>query len=383
MAVLECSKPTEVHMPHCIPFRVCAFALACVLAMPAHAVETRSYVVGWFSQLAHSQDDDCPDGQNPSIAEQYRLNLILLGESPAEAEALVNDWVDDGPRRNELADRMTYRGRINGEPVNAYAHPAAVIDPQLNWVKSEHAYGFNLDGKAGEHSFTHPDTGEQGIDHQLFRALGCIQQYRGTANNDPTYWTWAWTMMKDSMPAWLITLSGEDLDADGEVTVRFDRALEHVHFVPTGGARAHMTYRQDPDPRWQNEFKAQLRDGVVTIDEPGELRLLKDPLSFPELNLKSFQFRLEMSEGGLRGSIGGYQPWEEIYFAFGQTSFGGETMVTGDIPGTYHLLRRLADGDPDPETAQNRAISVAYRLDAVPAFIISASGGMLTATQQD
>jgi hypothetical protein len=31
-------------------------------------------------------------------------------------------------------------------------------------------------------------------------------------------------------------------------------------------------------------------------------------------------------------------------------------------------MRRHADADPDPETGQNRAISAAYYIEAVPAF---------------
>lgn len=351
---------------------IISLLLGALLFDPVHAAETRSYVVGWFSQLANSEDNDCPAGINPDIGEQYRRNLVLLGFSREEAEELVTEWVERGESRQKLPDLMIHRGRLNGEPVNAYAHPSTVIDPKLNAVEGEFAYGFNLDGEVGPDSFTHPETGEQGIDHQLFRALGCIQPYRGTVNNDPTYWTWAWTMMKDSMPAWVVTVSGEDLTQDGDVTVRFDRALEHVRFVPTGGARAHMTYRQDPDPRWHNIYRAELRNGVITINEPGELNLLKDPLSFPELNLSKFQFRLELNpDGTLKGVLGGYQPWHMLYFAFAQGSFSAETMVTGDLPGMYYLMRRLADGDPDPETGQNRAISVAYRIHAVPAFFVT------------
>lgn len=353
-----------------------------LVAPAASAIESKSFVVGWFSNAAHSQDGDCPDGINPDIGEQFRRNLVLLGYSTDEANELVRNWIERGDRSRELVDLMTYRGRIDGKPVNAYAHPEAVIDPQLNAVQSEVAWGFNLNGKVEPYSFRHPETGEDGIDHQLFRALGCIQQYRGTIKNDPTYWTWAWTMMKDSMPAWIITISGDSLTQDGDVSVSFERALEHVHFVPTGGPRAHMTFRKDPDIRWQNVFEGHLKNGVVTIAEPSELRLLKDPLSFPELNLSSFHFRLELKEDdSLAGLIGGYQPWEEIFFAFGQTSFGGETMVTGDIPGMYYLLKNHADSDPDPVTGQNRAISVAYRIEAVPAFLVSPSESHVVASK--
>lgn len=354
--------------------------LATTAPMLVHAedVQSRSFVVGYFSNAASSTNEDCAGGPNPDIGEQYRRNLTALGHSEAEIDGLMNAWLNRGPGANELPDLMTYRARINGEPANAYAHPEAVIDPQLKANTGRYGYGFNLSGSIDEWSFEDPETGNQGIDHRLFRALGCIEQFRGTANNDPTYWTWLWTMIRDSMPAWLITVIGPDIDNDGEVSVRVERAMEHVRFNTNGQARPYLTYRADPDPRWQNEFVGRIEDGVLTLTEPGHLRLMKDPLSFPELELLEFNMRLHLNnDGTVEGLIGGYQPWAPIYFAFGQTSFAGETMITGDIPGTYFLLKKLAEFDPDPETGQNRAISAAYRLSGVPAFVVTQSGSKM------
>lgn len=355
-------------------FSLGVLAAAGALQVHAEDVQSLSFVVGYFSNAASSTNDDCIGGANPDIGEQYRRNLAALGYSEPEIDGLMDAWLNGGPGANQLPDLMTYRARINGEPANAYAHPAAVIDPELKVNTGRYGYGFNLSGSIDEWSFEDPETGNLGIDHQLFRALGCIEQFRGTANNDPTYWSWLWTMIKDSMPAWLITVSGSDIDNDGEVSVRVERAMEHVRFNTNGRARPYLTYRADPDPRWQNEFVGQIQDGVLTLTEPGHLKLMKDPLSFPELELLEFNMRLQLNDDGtVDGLIGGYQPWASIYFAFGQTSFSGETMVTGDIPGMYYLLKKHADYDPDPETGQNRAISAAYRLSGVPAFVVSQS----------
>ncbi len=40
------------------------------------------------------------------------------------------------------------------------------------------AIGMNLDGKVGPNDFTSPE-GEPGIDNQLFRAIGCVDGFRG------------------------------------------------------------------------------------------------------------------------------------------------------------------------------------------------------------
>ena len=52
---------------------------------------------------------------------------------------------------------------------------------------------------------------------------------------------------------------------------------------------------------------------------------------------------------------------------------GGPTMeicIVGDIPGLYYLLKHQADGEPDPVTGENTAISVTYYFETTPAFVV-------------
>src|SRR5690606_25243689 len=81
--------------------------------------------------------------------------------------------------------------------------------------------------------------------------------------------------------------------------------------------------------------------------------------------------RMELkSDGGMSGMLGGYQSWREMYFGIG-SSGTREACITGDIPGIFYLLRRHADGDPDPETNENTTISTTYYLEAVPAMAVA------------
>jgi hypothetical protein len=345
---------------------------------PAASVETKSYAVEWFSLASYSQQGDCPDGVNPPTREQYPKDLQLLGYSPEQVKQIMDDWVtNDQPRggfRQPNAENIfRNRGRIDGKPVNAFIYPWAVPDPQLHWVKGRYALGFNLDGKAGPNDFEEPITHEHGIDNQLFRALGCIEQFRGTYKDRPTFWAFFWGSIRESAPAWLLTLSGQNLEADGPVTITFDRASEHLMFDPTGEATADATYRIDPDPRSHHVFQGEIRNGVVSITQPGDLSLLFDPLSFPVFRLKDTHLRLTQSaNGNLDGLIGGYQPWNDIYFSLGLGGLAVENMVINDVPADWYLLKKMADADPDPATGQNRAISAAYRLEAVPVFAVPA-----------
>ena len=128
-----------------------------------------------------------------------------------------------------------------------------------------------------------------------------------------------------------------------------------------------MTYRVDPDPRSHNEFKGEIKDGQITISEHKPLSILWNALSSPVLNLKNTHLRLRMLKGDtLDGLLGGYQPWTEIYFAFSHNG------IVGDRPGLYWAMKKTADADPDPVTKQNMSISTAYRITAVPAFVVDA-----------
>jgi hypothetical protein len=342
-------------------------AIGLAFAAPASA-ETRSYVLEWFSQASYSQDGDCPGGVNPPTREQYVKNLADLGVPPAEREKLLASY--NNGDEFELREFMRMRGRIDGKPVNSFAHPWTAVDPKLTAVAGKFAYGFNLDGKTTALSFEDPQTKEQGVDNQLFRALGCIEQFRGTFDFRPTFWDFIWNSMKETSPAWLMSVTGDNLDSDGPVTITFDRAMEHLMFSASGEATADVTYRADPDPRSHHSFEGEIKDGVLRITKPGFLRLLQDSLSFPEFVLEQANLRMTIKpDGSLDGFIGGYQPWREVYYGIAQGGLAYEGMIVNDIVGIYYLLRKHADAFPD-EKGENRSISTAYHIEAVPAFVV-------------
>lgn len=339
------------------------------------AAETRAYVISYFGQAASNTDGDCEGGINPEVSIQFAKNLAAIGKTPQEIETIIARW-REGKDNGVLRDLMNERGRIDGKPVNAYAHPAAVVDPQLNSVTGRFAYGFDLDGKGADDpdGFIDPETAERGIDNQFFRAMGCSRAFRGTVDNPSAYWEWIWTTIKDSTPAWLMSVSGENLAQDGPVTITFDRALEFAKSNPDGRTRPYMTYRVDPDPRSHNVFSGEIRDGVVHVTGHGDFFMLQSALFLPEIALRNTHLRMTMrADGSLDGFLGGYQSWRELYFGLANGGTAAETTVVGETPGMFYLLRGNADADPDPETGENRAISAVYRLAAVPAFHAAAN----------
>jgi hypothetical protein len=347
-------------------------------AMPmeqAHSQDVRSYVVSWFSLATNSADGDCSKGIHPEVEKVWGRYIDALEPSPATREKYKRQ-IADAKDMGEVMDFLSNRGRIDGKPANAFRNPASVIDVDLPGLDGKLGYGFNLDGKGESKpsAFEDPLTHQRGVENQLYRAMGCVRTMRGQLDNPPTYWKWVWGQLRDSIPAWIITVKAADLTRDGPATIVFDRALEHARANPDGSFRANMSYRLDPDPRSHNEYQGEIRNGVVTIVPGGKFRLLADPLLIPEFALSRVNVRLYLKpDGRLDGFVGGFQSWHDIYGGLGGLAIGGEQQVTGDIVQFYHLMRKHADADPDPVTGQNMSISATYYLTAVPAFAAPAA----------
>jgi hypothetical protein len=329
----------------------------------ALAGETRGYVVKWFVNASHSEEGDCPDGLNWSVEENLRLILKQQGKSDAEIERTS---------AQQLAANGTLqmRGRIDGKPVNVYLNPTAVPDPGAHAMMGKVSLGFDLDGKATAEDFTDPETGEQGIDNQLFRALGCFVPYR-SAPPDPGRIAF-WDMVRDAMPAWLIEIGDiDDAQNDEDVSVGFYQALEPItRTLVDGGPERDLTYRVDPNPRHQNRTRGRIKDGVLTT-APFSMNMMFDPENIPEFHFRDARLRLRLDpDGELRGILGGYHDWQQIYWGIASPGVFAESVTSQNMPGMYYLMRKLADGYPDPVTGKNTAISVTFRIEAVPAFVV-------------
>jgi len=352
-------------------FGAIAAAALLIGAAPASAMQSQSYVVNWFAGAAHTKDDNCVGGINPPLEVQFKKELSSLDMPPAQVDKLIQDYLANA-NGHDVDTAIRYRGRYNGRPVNVFNNPQTMPDPKMKSVVGNLGYGFNLDGKGADDAkaFQDPETLEKGVDNQMFRAMGCLEGFRGSLVNHPTFWYWIWQTIRDSQPAWLVTISGEDLTKDGPVTITFDRALEYMVSNSGGEARADVTYRIDPDPRSHNEFKGEIKNGVASVTEHGNFKMLQNSWGVPELNIRNFHMRMTVNKDrSMEAIIGGYQPWHHLYFAFAHGGLGRETS-TGSVPGIYHLLKNHADADPDPKTGQNRSISTGYHIKAVPVFAV-------------
>jgi hypothetical protein len=333
--------------------------------------ETRGYVVSWFGISTYfGGDSDCPDGLNPMSTEFYHRELLRLGYSEADATRLLKDFPGTpGQPDAEYVKIMLTRG---DKKQNVYANPLSSPDPGLKTVKGKFAYGFNLDGKVDSPiSFTDPDTGEQGIKNQLYRTLGCVRSFRAPPPAHPTLAQALWDVLRDQMPAWIIEVNGiTDPNNSPNVTVELFRATDHTTRDANGNIRADMSFRVDPDPRSHNVLHGQIKDGVLTT-EPADIHMLADPFLMPEFHWTQARLKLKMNpDGSLKGILGGYHDWYSLYWSYASSGWVEEHSASLDMPAFYYALTRNADAYPDPKTGQNTAISTAYEVEAVPAFVI-------------
>jgi hypothetical protein len=178
------------------------------------------------------------------------------------------------------------------------------------------------------------------------------------------------------MPAWVITVSGDDFSRDGPVTVRLAVALDAADTLDANGdVQAGMSYRLDPNPRWRNAMPGRLADGVVTAG-PADIALPADSYLQPVYDFRAARLRLTLSpDGKATGVLGGYQAWYPFYWSNAKGGYIDERGFGVDAPALYYALRKCADADPDPQTGENRAISAAYMIEAAPAFAIDARDG--------
>src|SRR6185312_1298560 len=119
-----------------------------------------------------------------------------------------------------------------------------------------------------------------------------------------------WDLSRDQMPAWLLTVTGDDLSKDGEVTLSFTRAIEPVRRDANGDTLADTTFHVDPDAGAPIVAHGRIVNGTLTTDAPFHFAMAADPGVIPDFEMEKAHLRLDMTnEMGAAGYLGGYQPW--------------------------------------------------------------------------
>jgi len=345
------------------------------LASAAQASETRGFILSWWHIASTMKaGDDCPKGVNLNAQQVFVRVLREKGFPPDEVEKRLIQHQEHGSGGGGYRDIMMMRGTDkDGKPANVYVDPESTHDPMLKRSESKFAYGFNLDGIVSPDDFTDPETGETGVDNQFYRAVGCIDGFRGEAGKArPNIASFMWEVSREHAPAWLIEISGiDDYKNDDEVYVGMYQATKPAVKNAMMEVRENMTMFVDAGSVMQMRVRGRIKDGVLLTDAT-DMHLIPDPYVSPYYRFRDAKMRLKFTEdGGIHGILGAFHEWMGIYWGSGGADGTSWEYAQGaDLPGMYYAIKKSADADPDPSTGQNRSISTAYTFDAVPAFIV-------------
>ncbi|HEV7693214.1 MAG TPA: hypothetical protein VGO52_20440 [Hyphomonadaceae bacterium] len=348
---------------------------ALVLAPAAHAGPwSRSYVVDWLEPAFFH---DGPENDNIAPGSDCPAGTAVR---PSWEKALKTPWRDekeiayymDAEQAADLKRVIRWRGP-NYEDV--WSNPTLAPDlGGLPPVSGNTGWGFNLDGKVKPTDFTSPD-GDKGVDNNYYRAAGCWVSYlgapyhsqRGVGING---------YMRDGLYTIVVVMSGaKDPMNDDDVTLGFYQSKDRLPKDANGQVARDATFAIKPVTKTQSIVKAKITKGVIETRFPQEIRMRDEAWnsSIPDQLLMSdgqLRFRIK-EDGGFEGYFGGYRDWKLMYKRQAVPARDTETLQGIDMPSFYYALERHADGDPDPVTGKNRKISTAYRIRAVPAFVLT------------
>lgn len=311
----------------------------------------------WALQQTPDGKTECPEGFNEGPREQFKA-LFPNGGSVEKTQLAYESMV-----RYPLDKEMKFPYREAQGPTSL---------------------GLDLDGKAGPDDFTSP-TGEQGVDNQLFRAIGCTRLFR-TPDGTYAHFTNMW-VKEFGFNRILMELTDVDsLSDDDAVNVTLYRGRDRLmqdatgaNIMPGGSNRIDTRF----GGRFIHHLKGKIKDGVLTTEaadvywpwavffrRPGgyEMRGLR-------LNVKLTPEKAE----GLAGGYADVDSWASQLVRSWSThhsSYGGLSQ-----PSLYPVLRRLADGYPD-ESGRMTAISSALTISMVQVFIQHESDTTLAAAQE-
>jgi hypothetical protein len=353
-------------------------AAAQLAAAPAHAAWTRSYAIEWYEPAFYfggEGDDmigkgtDCPEGIHDV---DWVKVMVDAGYTEEQAKWLRNPA---NPTRSPYFGQaqMAFRGKNRA---NVYIHPESTPESgELKPVASKIGEGLDLDGNR-KNGFTSP-TGETGIDNNFYKAIGCWKSYRGpprkstnAENNMNGMREGGWTVVI------VVSGKGDDPMNEKDAEVAFYSSSDKLVKDGLGNIARDYTFRVKPDRRGEAIFKARVVDGKIITESLPEAWIMEPDRGGGYLQLYKARAELTMQpDGTLKGYLGGYRNWRKIYE--GWLHYIGPSMEALSwvrLPDVWYAWRRYADYSPPEAKGEKTHISIAIRVDAVPAYVSTPDG---------
>ncbi len=341
--------------------QVSAFAISAALALTSGAT------------VAHAQAEGGVGIQNRTIGYVMVFeNRSIFQAKDAKTQCPVA--LNDGPpeqfkklypengARNEIDTRLAWEGELWNPTSKELPVPYYEVQGKVG-------RGMNLDGKVDENDYTSPDTGEKGIDNQIYRTVGCTYNYRdGQTSTLTPQWRRA------TYNIFVIELTDVDsLVNDDDVTLTTYRGLDKLMTDATGG-----TYlpggTQRLDMRWGKpfiqKFKGKIKDGVLTTEGADYVMpSAANGSSLTDVHYYKTQWRLNVLPERAEGVMGGYMDIQDWNAASNQQrSTHHQAYGQAATPSIYRAMRQLADYK-DAKTGEMTAISMALGVKFTQVFV--------------
>ena len=312
--------------------------------------------------------------QNRSIAYAFTTIYWTMYETKDGKEECPNGI-------NEMGPREQFKALFPADKKHTFAETQMKREAEIWWPDANMADpypvpeavgkivpGLNLDGKVKPTDFTSPD-GRPGVDNQIFRALGCIKNYR----TGGPLWNYETAYFK-TFPAGRVLIELTDVDSlvnDDDVTLTTYRGLDPLvtdatgaTFQPGGTERLDLRYSK----AFIHTTKGKIVNGVLTtqpMDWTWPTEMGTEDL------MKAARFEVKLTPDSAAGLIGGYADIESIYNSRNRKwtthfqAYGQQAQLS-----TYKALKKFADGYPDPKTGEFTAISGAYTVKMVQVRVL-------------
>ncbi len=335
-----------------------------------------------LSASAVAADDGTPVAPRDGAIGYVMTNLFWSVYQTPDAKEECPEGFNDGPREQfevlfpDTKKRTVVDTQLQQE-IETW-HPTAEPDSlPFHEIDGPFSFVLNLDGEVGPNDFTHPD-GEEGIDNEVYRAVGCIIGFRGPDGVEVIFQDKAIADRRYNRT--MIELTGvEDLTNDDEVTVTIYRGLDRL-LTDATGLKVMSGGSQRIDTRWGAKLIRQTRgkivDGVLTTEPIAEVVIPWMNLGVPTFQIiRDMRYQLELTPTGAAGLVAGYADVDTWYKQLIRND-STHHLSNGQISGIslYKALRRLADAYPDPETDANTAISTALDVKLTQVFIVHPQG---------
>lgn len=326
---------------------------------------TLGFVATYFYYAMHQGDDACPKGTQP-----IQTSADFLKKFPEKERARLLK----PENQRELYTKMAERGP-NGE--NVCKFPLSAPDPQMYTLAGDRNDGLDLDGSAdddhaGDYTCAHKqfvgDDGRPGVDNQVGRMYACLAGVREKGTLTP-YFT---QVMRDGMWSMLIEVSEvDDVRNDNAVTVDLYAGEDTMVKDGSGNVLTGASLAPKPDPKFHRRVQGRIVEGVLETP-PIKDMLIPDIMltsRMPPMLFERPRLKLTLLENGnAKGYLGGYMPVTQ--YIGRQDEASGEAYTGVLCNGIHYAAMKFADGGRDPKTGKCSTMSTAFRIEAIPAFIV-------------